>query len=111
MSNKNNKICIICKNGYHYCPSCREDNNKPSWYAIFDSENCKTIYDVCTEYRDGIIDKKTAYDRIAKLDISGIETFSDSTKAQIKDILSYKKEVVKSDANVKKEDFKFQDKK
>lgn len=114
MAEKNNKICIICNKEYHYCPSCHQDKNKPSWYAIFDGENCKSIYDVCTEYRDGVIDKKVAYERITKLDITDIEDFTESTKAQIKDILAYKRDVVKAEAvkidNVKKDEKSYQKK-
>lgn len=96
MAEKLNKQCIICGKMYSYCPSCHHDKNKPSWYAIFDGENCKNIYDVCTNYRDGIYDKKTAYDKLMKLDITDIKNFADSTKKQIEEIMGYaeiKKEV------------------
>lgn len=114
MKNKDNRICVICGKSYSYCPSCHQDKNKPTWYAIFDGENCKGIYDVCTEYRDGNIDKKTAYERITKLDITDIEDFAESTKNQIKDILAYKRDVIKADAtkvdNVKKDEKSYQKK-
>ena len=89
MVEKNNKTCIICKNEYHYCPNCRVDNNKPSWYAIFDSQNCYNIYEICTSYRDGIINKETAKEKISKCDISGLDNFVDATKAQIKEIMGH----------------------
>lgn len=93
MSVKNNKICIICKTPYHYCPSCSSDNDKPSWYAIFDGDNCYEIYNICTAYRDEKIDKKNAYEKIKKCDLSKLDDFAESTKAQIKDIMSYREEV------------------
>lgn len=89
---KNNKVCIICKKAYSYCPNCKHDNDKPTWYAIFHDQNCHDIYDVCTSYRDKVFTKKEAYYAIKKLDISFLDDFNESTKNQILDILSYENE-------------------
>lgn len=93
MSEKLNKQCIICGKMYSYCPSCHHDKNKPSWYAIFDGDNCYEIYNICTAYRDEKIDKKNAFEKIKKCDLSKLDDFAESTKAQIKDIMSYREEV------------------
>lgn len=90
MGIKNNKTCIICRENYSYCHSCRADANKPSWYAIFDGQNCFDIYEVCTAYRDGKIDIGEAYNRVSELDVSKLDNFVESTKNQIKEILNYK---------------------
>ena len=60
MGKQNNRTCIICGKQYHYCPTCGEDSSKPTWYLIFDSQNCHDIYDVCTQYRDEKITAKKA---------------------------------------------------
>ena len=86
MAKKNNRTCIICNTGYHYCPTCGKDLDKPTWYNIFEGQNCHDIYEVCTQYRDGVVDAETAYDLISKLDISKLEEFAESTKLQIKEI-------------------------
>jgi len=86
MGKRNNRECIICKTPYHYCPTCGEDSGKPSWYHIFDSQNCHDIYEVCTQYRDKIIDAETAYNLISKLDLSKIDAFAESTRLQIEEI-------------------------
>lgn len=90
MSKKDNKKCIICGKTYSYCPSCNHDVNKPSWYMIFDSENCKNIYDICVDYRDGVIDKQVAYEKLKDCDLSGLKDFASSTKKQIEEILNCK---------------------
>ena len=95
MGKRNNRSCIICKTQYHYCPNCGEDSGKPTWYFIFDGQNCHDIYEVCTQYRDKEIDAETAYDLISKLDISNLENFVDSTKAQIEEIIKLHEEAVK----------------
>lgn len=88
MGRKNNRTCLICHRNYHFCPTCGEDAGKPSWYAIFDGENCHEIYEVCVAYRDKIFDAKKAYEEISKLDISGLKDFNETTASQIKEIIS-----------------------
>ena len=92
MGKKNNRICCICGKEYHFCPTCSEDYNKPTWYAIFDTERCHDIYEICTNYRDGIITIENAKERLSKFDLSDLENFAEATKNQIKEILSYKDE-------------------
>jgi hypothetical protein len=87
MGKKINRECIICKTKYHYCPTCGEDSSKPTWYFIFDGENCHDIYDVCTKYRDKEIDAEGAYNLISKLDLSKINEFAESTRLQIEEII------------------------
>lgn len=94
MGNRVNRECIICKSSYHYCPTCGSDSSKPTWYFIFDGENCHDIYEVCTQYRDKIITAEEAYETISKLDISKIENFADVTRLQIEEIIRLHKEKV-----------------
>ena len=86
MGKRNNRECIICKTPYHYCSTCGEDSGKPSWYHIFDSQNCHDIYEVCTQYRDKVVDTETAYNLISSLDLSKIDAFAESTRLQIEEI-------------------------
>ena len=99
MGKKNNRTCIICGSQYHYCNTCGEDANKPTWYFIFDGQNCHDIYEICTQYRDKEITVKQAYEKITKLDISNIKDFAETTRNQIEEIISKGKEnkVIKTD--------------
>ena len=93
MGKKNNRTCIICGKNYTYCPVCNSgDANKPTSYFIFDGQNCHDIYEVCTQYRDGEIDAKVAYEKISKLDISNIKDFYEATRIQIEEIIANGKE-------------------
>ena len=91
MGTKNNRECIICGRGYHYCPTCGADAGKPTWYAIFDGQNCHDIYETCVAYRDKKISIEDAYNKINKLDLSYLDLIVPATKAQITEILSFKK--------------------
>ena len=106
MGKKNNRTCIICGENYAYCPHCGEDANKPTWYFIFDGQNCHDIYEVCTQYRDGEIDANVAYEKISKLDISNIKNFAEATRIQIEEILAKGKDVNSVAEKVKTDNIK-----
>lgn len=106
MGKRNNRTCIICGENYAYCPHCGEDANKPTWYFIFDGQNCHDIYEVCTQYRDGEIDIKLAYEKISKLDISNIKNFAESTRMQIEEILKKGKDLKSISEKTKRDNIK-----
>ncbi len=91
MGKQNNRICCICGKTYTFCPVCNSgDTNKPTWYFTFCGENCKDIYNVCTQYRDKELSPAEAQAKIMKLDITNIDNFAEATQAQIHEILDYK---------------------
>ena len=108
---KLNRTCIICGKKYSYCNNCQSDAEKPTWYFIFDGQNCHDIYEVCTQYRDGEIDVKSAYEKISKLDISNIKNFAEATRIQIEEILEKGKDVKSVTEKVKTSDTKNENKK
>lgn len=90
MGKQNNRICVICGKSYSYCPNCGADAGKPTWYFTFCGENCKDIYNVCTQYRDKELSPTEAQAKIKKLDITNIDNFAEVTQTQIHEILDYK---------------------
>ena len=106
MGKKNNRVCIICGKEYRYCSACGEDAGKPTWYFIFDGQNCHDIYEICTQYRDKKIDVKKAYELISKLDLSNIEDFVEVTKNQIKEIIRLNEEATNVKESVEKAEVK-----
>ena len=105
MGKKNNRTCIICGQDYRYCSACGEDAGKPTWYFIFDSENCHDIYEVCVAYRDKLITQKEAYEKMSVLDTSKLKDFAEVTQGQIKEILSYKDEIKQVEEQLPKMDY------
>ena len=93
MGRQDYRTCIICGKQYRYCPDGGEDAGRPTWYFVFDGQNCHDIYDVCTNYRDGKIDVAKAYELISNLDISEINSFQEATRAQINEIIKNGKPV------------------
>ncbi len=62
--------CILCSKEYKYCPSCPKDAKKETWYAIFDSENCKNISKALTDYNLHKISKDEARNALLACDLS-----------------------------------------
>ena len=89
MANKNNRKCLICGKTYSYCPVCGADRKKPSWYSIFDGDNCNNIYNAVTGYRDGLFTIEEAREKLNACDLSIINSdgFNVGTRDKIKEIL------------------------
>lgn len=83
MKDRKARECCVCQNSYSYCPKCNEDKNKPTWYFSFCSENCKNIYSVTSQFENNVISKDEAIQKLAELDISGLENFGNSYKNSI----------------------------
>lgn len=62
--------CILCGKDYKYCPSCPKDAKKETWYAIYDSENCKNISKALTDYNLNKISKDEARKVLSACDLS-----------------------------------------
>lgn len=85
---KGQRQCIVAPNKHHYvyCPSCGKGDIKESWRFLYCSENCKKIYEVCSDFVDGRIDGQQANSRLKSLDLSGIADFHPQIQANIADI-------------------------
>lgn len=80
----NNRICLTCGKPYEYCGSCPSSLNLPVWKNLFDTENCKTVFETVSDYAQNAITKESAKVRLSKCDVSGI--FKDNIKKLIDDI-------------------------
>ena len=62
--------CLVCGKEYHYCRTCPKNAKKETWYALYDSENCKNISQALTDYNFNKITKEEAKDALFKCDLS-----------------------------------------
>ena len=67
--------CYLCGTAYKYCSSCSQDKNKPSWMTEFHAENCKNIFQICTDFNLGIKTKHEAKAALEQCDLSNKENF------------------------------------
>ena len=80
----NNRICLTCGKAYEYCGSCNSSLKYPVWMSIFDTENCKNIFEVVSDYKQKTITKKRAIERLEKCDL----TNRNDLKANMKEIIN-----------------------
>lgn len=99
-----NKTCIVCGAKYEYCTSCSKYDRFPTWMNQFDSENCKNLFMVATDYNAGELTLTEAKTRVKALDVSHIDEYASGVKKTIKEIMTAKEEKVKEQQTEKKVD-------
>lgn len=80
------RYCAVCGTGYKFCPKCNEDKDKPLYHYTFCSKNCKDIYSVISDYRDGELSCDEANKLLSSLDLSKINNFGESYKKSLEEI-------------------------
>lgn len=95
-----NRTCFCCGTKYNYCPTCEQDRHLETWHIMFDNENCKKIFQICT---DDFLNHTTREETIRLLedcDLSQIDKLYPATYEQIKEILASK---IVADPTINKE--------
>ena len=102
MVNPHKRVCKVCGNIYSYCPQCKEDFYKPTWYFMFCSETCKNIFEILSACEVGNLSlEETKLKLEAIVNDENLQKFDAFMREQIQDILSYSDEI---------EDFSTEDK-
>lgn len=71
-----NRKCICCNTKYSYCPDCNgADRLKPSWYAEFCCEDCKTLWYTATRFNMKRLTKQEAQDVIKSLPLKPVSEY------------------------------------
>ena len=96
------RTCFCCGKAYHFCPNCAEDADKPSWYFIFDSENCKNIFNICQRFSTNAIDAQSAAQELDKCDLTNKTDFLPDVQKVIKKIYRDCRKTSRSSASSKK---------
>ena len=66
----NNRICLTCGKAYEYYGSCPSSLNLPVWKNLFDTENCKTVFETVSDYAQKVITKDVAKKKLSNCDTS-----------------------------------------
>ena len=75
MGETKQRTCFCCGKAYHYCPHCDVDRDKPSWYFIFDSDNCRKVFDACQRYSTGECNAEQTRQKLDKRDLTNKSDF------------------------------------
>lgn len=87
MSKKINHWCIICGKGYHACDSCDEIQSFTPWRKLADTPEHYKLYILLKQYNSKLITKDEAKSMLANIDLTGMETFKESAKVVLDEIL------------------------
>ena len=96
-----NRTCHLCGKKYSYCPSCDKDKMKPSWYALFCSEQCKSIDETLVKYGTKKITPIKAAKALAELGANVMNIADADIKANIDDIFAASKKEVPVEKSAK----------
>lgn len=83
----NNRVCLTCGKAYEYCSSCASAKNLPVWKNLFDEELCKVAFTCVSDYKQNVITKERAKERLNGYDLSDVSSMKDSIKEVINEIL------------------------
>jgi hypothetical protein len=100
----NNRTCFTCGQKHSYCPTCYDDRLLESWHILFDSENCKNIYDTINRHFYKHITTEEAVEILNKCDLSNKDNFVDDIKKDLDNIyVSYEDNKKVTSKQIKKE--------
>ena len=100
MSNKINHWCVVCGKGYHACDSCNEIKSITPWRSLTDTVEHFKLFTVLKDYNNKMISKTEARNLLSNIDLSDKDSFKDSAKNVLDDIL--KEDVVTEPKKQKK---------
>ena len=105
---KKNRECSTCGTKYSYCPNC--NRKSPSWMTNFHDENCKNIFQICTQYNVGLLTKEQAQEALNACDLSNKENFAECIKRDFENIFEAEKTVEVEEPVVVEQPFTFKKK-
>lgn len=86
----NNRVCLTCGKAYEYCGYCPTSKNLPMWMNLFDTENCKNVFETVSDYAQGAISKETAATNLSLCDLSKVSTYKENIQKLASEIIDNK---------------------
>lgn len=82
----NNRVCLTCGKAYEYCGACPTSKNLPMWKNLFDTENCKNIFETVSDFAQNAITKEKAASDLATCDLTHVSEYRDNIKNLVTEI-------------------------
>lgn len=97
---KANRICKTCGKAYFYCNNCNKKNADPQWMLMWDTENCKNVFEIVSNYAQKVDSKAVAKKKLSKCDLSKQYTFNEKIRDLIDEIMFEEKSETKVEKKV-----------
>lgn len=86
---KVNRVCKTCEKQYAYCGRCGNGATNPPWMSTWDTENCKEVFQICSNYKQGAVSKEKARNQLqSNCDLRLKYTFKKEIRDLIDEILA-----------------------
>ena len=72
------RTCYTCGSKYEYCTRCAKYASQPKWRWMWDTEECKDLYDVVSGYKMGVSSKDDVQHIIEKYNITDFSKYTES---------------------------------
>lgn len=82
------RICLLDKKSYKYCPNCGGDSPSETWRNLYCSENCYKIATLWQKHRDKKITDLETKRELLKLDLTSLDSYNDLFKSDIIEIMN-----------------------
>lgn len=89
---KSNRICFLCGKKYSYCNTCGTDINKPSWYTMWCSEDCKNLDQILAAHTMKQNTTEEAKKKIEDLKLNNVKFADENVEKHYNEIMSYIKD-------------------
>lgn len=94
------RYCYCCGAEYEYCPTCRQYASQPKWRALYDTEECKAIFDVLSGYSIEVYSKDDVVSVLDKYNIKEFGKYKPKIAEKLSEIVSLDKKNVTSSGNI-----------
>lgn len=85
--------CILCPtHKYEYCGKCKPQEIIQTWRYIFDSENCRDIYNILEKYVAKKITAVEAKQQLSNYSLPPLEEMQPTLRKNLEDILNQTKD-------------------
>lgn len=86
------RTCVVCGKEYIYCPNCKKGNPTETWRFMYDSEECRNIFKICSNFAFGHINAETAKKKLEKYNITDRSKYNDDIRRNLSAIYAAKAE-------------------
>ena len=85
----NTRKCLTCGKVYNYCPTCGKAADTP-WKKSYDTESCKSLFNVISGYNMGIKTKKDIKRVLDKYNITDYSRYVPNISSVLEELFSVK---------------------